>query len=100
VSRGVHGGPEPGLERRGSADLQALFMPRLRERDYDKSYRGSQFLTEVQGGSDVGANTARAVPDARQLGAWRISGEKWFCSVADADLFAVTCGCRKSRPSC
>jgi len=78
------------VERRGSADLQALFMPRLRERDYDNCYRGSQFLTEVQGGSDVGANTARAVPAAGQLGAWRISGEKWFCSVADADLFAVT----------
>ncbi len=78
------------VERRGSAELQAQFMPRLRERDYDNCYRGSQFLTEVQGGSDVGANAARAVPDSEQLGAWRISGEKWFCSVADADLFAVT----------
>jgi alkylation response protein AidB-like acyl-CoA dehydrogenase len=78
------------VERRGSAELQAQFMPRLRERDYDNCYRGSQFLTEVQGGSDVGANTASAVPDDNQLGAWRISGEKWFCSVADADLFAVT----------
>jgi len=78
------------VERRGSAELQAQFMPRLRERDYDNCWRGSQFLTEVQGGSDVGANTSRAVPDAEQPGAWRISGEKWFCSVADADLFAVT----------
>jgi alkylation response protein AidB-like acyl-CoA dehydrogenase len=52
--------------------------------------RGSQFLTEIQGGSDVGANLVEAHPDRTIEGAWRIDGEKWFCSVADADLFAVT----------
>ena len=49
--------------------------------------RGAQFLTEVQGGSDVGANTVTARPAAD--GTWRLDGEKWFCSVADADLFLV-----------
>ena len=48
---------------------------------------GAQFLTEVQGGSDVGANRVEAVPDGE---IWRISGEKWFCSVADADQFLLT----------
>jgi alkylation response protein AidB-like acyl-CoA dehydrogenase len=42
----------------------------------------------VQGGSDVGANAAVAEP--RPDGSFRISGEKWFCSVADADQFLVT----------
>jgi len=37
----------------------------------------------------VGANVTRAVPDVTVDGAWRITGEKWFCSVADAQLFAV-----------
>jgi acyl-CoA dehydrogenase len=48
----------------------------------------SQFLTEIQGGSDVGANVlvARAHPD----GGAALSGEKWFCSVIDAPLFLVT----------
>ena len=78
------------LEHRGSPELRARFLPGLHARNYDSCLRASQFLTEVQGGSDVGANAARAVPDADVPGAWRISGEKWFCSVADADLFVVT----------
>ena len=44
----------------------------------------------MQGGSDVGANETSAVPDEHEPGAWRLTGEKWFCSVADADQFAVT----------
>ncbi len=78
------------VERRGSPELKARYLAGLFEVDYDRCLRGSQFLTEVQGGSDVGANVARAVPDPTERGAWRITGEKWFCSVADADLFAVT----------
>jgi len=78
------------VERRGSPELNARFSSGLFEVDYNRCLRGSQFLTEVQGGSDVGANVARAVPDSTEPGAWRITGEKWFCSVADADLFAVT----------
>ncbi|HUY23452.1 MAG TPA: acyl-CoA dehydrogenase family protein [Acidimicrobiales bacterium] len=78
------------VERRGSPELNARYASGLFEIDYDRCLRGSQFLTEVQGGSDVGANVTRAVPDATEPGAWRITGEKWFCSVADADLFAVT----------
>lgn len=78
------------LENRGSPELKARYLSDLCHIDYDRCLRGSQFLTEVQGGSDVGANTACAVPDPAAPGAWRITGEKWFCSVADADLFAVT----------
>jgi acyl-CoA dehydrogenase len=78
------------VERRGSPELNTRYSSGLFEVDYDRCLRGSQFLTEVQGGSDVGANVARAVPDPTEPGAWRITGEKWFCSVADADLFAVT----------
>jgi len=55
--------------------------------DYDEALRGSQFLTEVQGGSDVGSVASPAVD--RHDGTWRISGEKWFCSIADADAFLV-----------
>ena len=57
-----------------------------------------QFLTEIQGGSDVGANVVSAEePGADEAallhadgigpGWWRLSGEKWFCSVIDASLF-------------
>jgi len=64
------------------------WIERLLDPDYDTHFHGSQFLTEVQGGSDVGANAVVATPD--ENGWWRITGEKWFCSVADAQLFLVT----------
>jgi acyl-CoA dehydrogenase len=75
------------LRRHGFDELQARFLAPLLETDYDRCHRGAQFLTEVQGGSDVGANRVEAVRDGDS---WRISGEKWFCSVADADQFVVT----------
>src|ERR1019366_9347047 len=78
------------VERRGDKRLADAYLDGLFQTDYDACLRGSQFLTEVQGGSDVGANAAIAIPDGTEEGAWRLQGEKWFCSVADADLFAVT----------
>lgn len=75
------------LRGHASAELRDRFLPPLLESDYDRCQRGSQFLTEEHGGSDVGANRTRAVPDGD---AWRLHGEKWFCSVADADQFLVT----------
>ncbi len=75
------------LRRHGSPELKERFLGPLLEPDYDRCHRGAQFLTEVQGGSDVGANRVEAVPEGEN---WRISGEKWFCSVADADQFLLT----------
>ena len=75
------------LRLHGSDELRERFLPRLLETDYDRCERGAQFLTEEQGGSDVGANLTRAVRDDD---GWRLHGEKWFCSVADADQFVVT----------
>jgi alkylation response protein AidB-like acyl-CoA dehydrogenase len=76
------------LRRRAAPAVRDRFLPALLERDYGRAERGAQFVTEVQGGSDVGANTCEAV--AVGDGTWRVSGEKWFCSVADADQFLVT----------
>ena len=70
-----------------SDELRERFLPPLLETDYDRAQRGAQFLTERHGGSDVGANRVEAIPDG---GVWRLHGEKWFCSVADADQFIVT----------
>ena len=66
----------------------SAWLERLYDPDYDTHFHGAQFLTEVQGGSDVGANTVVATPAGD--GSWRITGEKWFCSVIDAHLFVVT----------
>ncbi len=77
------------LQARGSDELKAMYLPPLLARDYDRKQVASQFLTEVQGGSDVGANAVEARP-AGQEGLWLLRGEKWFCSVANADQMLVT----------
>lgn len=78
------------IQRAGSDWMRSHWLPRLLDRDYERRWHGAQFLTEVQGGSDVGANAcvARPAPDAP--GQWLIDGEKWFCSNVGADLYAVS----------
>jgi putative acyl-CoA dehydrogenase len=44
-------------------------------------------MTEKQGGSDVRANTTRAVPAGD--GSYRLTGHKWFTSAPMCDLFVV-----------
>ena len=65
------------------------WLAKLLSPDYDKHYHGSQFLSEVQGGSDVGANTLSSKPSATHPGMWELTGEKWFCSAVDAQLWLV-----------
>jgi alkylation response protein AidB-like acyl-CoA dehydrogenase len=48
-----------------------------------KLTQGGQFMTEKEGGSDVGKLTTTAVQEGDH---WRLSGEKWFCSNADAEV--------------
>jgi acyl-CoA dehydrogenase len=76
------------LRRAAEPTVRDRFLPPLLDPDYRRAQRGSQFLTEVQGGSDVGANATEA--RARDDGSYAVSGEKWFCSVADAQQFLVT----------
>lgn len=78
------------IQRCGSDWMRREWLPRLLDPDYDRRWHGAQFLTEVQGGSDVGANACVARPIPETPGAWRISGEKWFCSNVHADLYAVS----------
>jgi len=75
------------LQAAGSDEDQARWLPGLLDPDYDTRLHASQFLTEVQGGSDVGANAVVAKRDGDR---WRIHGEKWFCSVIDAGVFLMT----------
>ena len=65
-----------------------LYLEKLIVPSYDENYTGAQFVTEIQGGSDVGNNAVSASKD--ENGHWRISGEKWFCSNADAELVLMT----------
>ncbi len=48
---------------------------------------GAQYLSEIQGGSDVPANVLEAVQDGD---VWRLYGTKFFCSATHADYAVVT----------
>ncbi|MBI2982049.1 MAG: acyl-CoA dehydrogenase family protein [Deltaproteobacteria bacterium] len=67
------------IEAVGSDFLKKNFLPKLRS--VETPLAGSQFITEQDMGSDVGALTTRAVPEGN--GTWRLHGEKWFCSAID-----------------
>jgi len=48
---------------------------------------GAQYLSEIQGGSDVPSNILEAVKDN---GVWKLYGTKFFCSATHADYAVVT----------
>ena len=64
------------------------YIRKLELPSYSENFTSSQFLTEIQGGSDVGANDTRAWQ--ADDGNWYIRGEKWFCSNADAELMVIS----------
>lgn len=72
-----------------SPDLRARYLERMLSDDYEMLANAAQFMTEIQGGWDVGANSLRAEKTA-QPGVYRLHGEKWFCSNAAAHLALVT----------
>ncbi|MGY1662589.1 acyl-CoA dehydrogenase family protein [Geodermatophilus sp. SYSU D00705] len=81
---------------RAAPDLAARFEPGLTAPAYEfgltepTAKRGlvaGMGMTEKQGGSDVRANTTRAVPNAD--GTYALTGHKWFTSAPMSDLFLV-----------
>ncbi len=81
---------------RAEPDLAAQYEPLLASRTYDYGLRpplaksgliAGMSMTEKQGGSDVRANTTRAVPAGD--GTYRITGHKWFTSAPMSDVFLV-----------
>ncbi|MFM9139359.1 MAG: acyl-CoA dehydrogenase family protein, partial [Solirubrobacterales bacterium] len=85
---------------RAQPEIAAEWEPLLTSTSYDPdgvpaAGKGSAIcgmaMTEKQGGSDVRANTTRAVavngggPGAE----YRITGHKWFCSAPMSDLFLI-----------
>jgi acyl-CoA dehydrogenase len=66
-----------------SAELKHYLLPKMLSGDVAMLWKGTQFMTERSGGSDVGSieTVARC-----ENGVWRLHGDKWFCSHADADV--------------
>ncbi|MFK7803366.1 MAG: acyl-CoA dehydrogenase family protein [Anaerolineae bacterium] len=78
------------LQHTASDSVREKFLPRLLDENYDSNFTGAQFMTEVQGGSDVGANSVTATPEDSGSDIWYLNGDKWFCSNVTADLALVT----------
>lgn len=79
-------GTSVSLAKYGSAELQARFLPQLLRKD-DSVWQGATWMTEIDGGSDLGAGVktvARSAP-----GGWLLTGEKYFTSNAGAELAVV-----------
>lgn len=74
------------IRRFAGDDLLARYLPGLTDEDGLAHAQGAMFMTERFAGSDVGATETRAVPDGDH---WRLYGDKWFCSNADAGLALV-----------
>jgi len=75
--------------------LRGRLMGKIASRVYDASFRPweqktgitlGMGMTEKQGGTDVRANTTRAVPDGDD---YLITGHKWFLSAPMCDAFLV-----------
>ncbi|KAM9862427.1 hypothetical protein ACI1US_01749 [Leucobacter sp. BZR 635] len=73
------------LSKYGSSELKERYASAMIRTD-GAHFSGAQFMTEKQGGSDVGSNIVRA----EQRGAeWLLWGDKWFCSNVSADVALV-----------
>jgi len=72
------------LERYADSEEVREYFTRLTSDDPEEYVEGAMFLTEKQGGSDVGANETVARETDRE-GAYELEGEKWFCSNIDAE---------------
>lgn len=74
------------IEKYADAEIKQRFLPGMTSTRISSLLKGSQFMTERTGGSDVGTNRLQAIHDGTH---WRLHGDKWFCSATDADVALV-----------
>jgi alkylation response protein AidB-like acyl-CoA dehydrogenase len=73
------------------AELRERVVPLLTSRDPERAWTSGQWMTEREGGSDVGRTATVARRD--EQGRWRLHGVKWFTSATTAD-----CALALARP--
>jgi alkylation response protein AidB-like acyl-CoA dehydrogenase len=89
------------VKKYGSPELQARFLTHLLHRD-GTNWQGATWMTEVKGGSDLGANVetvarrgnptvgdALSEPPAAMGDLWLLNGDKYFASNVGAELAIV-----------
>ncbi|WLR49297.1 acyl-CoA dehydrogenase family protein [Halobacillus litoralis] len=76
--------------------LKEKYLPHVLSTGDVELYEGATFLTERQGGSDVGANEVKAIKEGEH---YRIHGEKYFASNAGACGVAMVLARTEGAPS-
>src|SRR5713226_9104736 len=79
------------LAKYGDQELQARFLPPLLRKD-DSVWQGATWMTEIKGGSDLGANVetiARRARAGSSENRWLLTGDKFFASNVGAELAVV-----------
>jgi alkylation response protein AidB-like acyl-CoA dehydrogenase len=82
------------IKKYGGPELQDRFLSQLLPRD-GTNWQGATWMTEIKGGSDLGANVetiARRVQQTVQSAApdlWLLNGDKYFASNVGAELAIV-----------
>jgi alkylation response protein AidB-like acyl-CoA dehydrogenase len=84
------------LSKYGDAGLKAHFLPHMLKRD-DSVWQGATWMTEIKGGSDLGAAVETVAQKERDGTKWRLTGDKYFASNAGAEL-AVVAAREKGAP--
>lgn len=74
------------LRNSASEELKGYLLPKMLSTDLSQLWKGTQFMTERAGGSDVGSlETSARCED----GVWRLHGDKWFASHTDAHVALI-----------
>ncbi|SMX94968.1 Acyl-CoA dehydrogenase, middle domain [Brevibacterium sp. Mu109] len=75
------------LRKFGDQELIDRYLPTLTSTSLETLTQGAMFMTEQDAGSDVGRATTIARDNGD--GSWALTGEKWFCSNADAEVTMI-----------
>ncbi|RSD26762.1 acyl-CoA dehydrogenase family protein [Mesobacillus subterraneus] len=84
------------LDQYASQEVKEKFLPHVLSTGETTLYEGATFLTERQGGSDVGANVVKAVQTAE---GYKLYGEKYFASNAGMCGVAMVLARKEGAPS-
>ncbi|HET8923044.1 MAG TPA: acyl-CoA dehydrogenase family protein [Candidatus Acidoferrum sp.] len=74
------------LAKYGSTELQARYLPQLLRKD-DSVWQGATWMTEIEGGSDLGTGVKTVAKPA--VDGWLLTGEKYFTSNVGAELAVI-----------
>ncbi|WP_419961303.1 acyl-CoA dehydrogenase family protein [Psychrobacillus sp. BM2] len=84
------------LDHYANQEVKERFLPHVIATGDTELYEGATFLTERQGGSDVGANEVKAIEEGEH---YRLFGEKYFASNAGMAGVAMVLARIEGAPS-